>query len=126
MPRFTTPKLILVTTVLLSFSGCSSSQRQWEITVENKSDVPCSFFITSTIAGGSSNAKVEDVAKGKPTTLIVGDTKTTVQSVRVVRGKDEHSKDEQTFNPNVELPVGKRFAIVVNADGQVETSTTDR
>lgn len=117
--------LVLFTTVLF-FSGCSSSHRQWEITVENKSDVPCSVFITSTIAGGSSTAKVEDVAKGKSLTLIVGDNKTTVQSVRVVRGKDEHSKDEKTLNPNVELPVGKRFAIVVNADGNVATSTTDR
>lgn len=121
MSRSPLPWLVLLTTTLLFLSGCSSSQRQWEITVENKSDVPCSFFVTMTVPGGSSNAKVEDVAKGKQTTLIVGDAKTTVQSVRVVRGKDE-----ETLTPNVELPVGKKYAIVVNADGKVETSTTDR
>lgn len=113
--------LAISTPVLLALPGCGSSKQQWEITVENKSDVPCSFFITSTIAGGSSNAKVEDVAKGKPITLIVGDNKTVVQSVRVVRGKDD-----QTLNPNIDLPVGKRYAIVVGADGKVEASTADR
>jgi len=124
MLRSTCLTPILFATVLLCFSGCNSSQRQWEITVENKADAPCSVFVT--MAGGSSNAKVEDVAKGKPVTLIVGDGKTTVQSVRVVRGKAEDSKDEKTLNPNVELPAGKRFAIVVDADGNVATSTTDR
>jgi len=115
------PPLALSTAALLFFSGCSSSQKQWEITVETKSDTPCSFFVTMTGSGGGSNAKVEDVAKGKPISLIVGDNKTTVQSVRVVRGKDE-----QTLTPNVELAVGKRYAIVVDADGKVATSTTDR
>src|SRR5262249_29649393 len=122
MPRSTCLMPVLFTTVLLFCSGCGSSQRQWEITVENKSDVPCSFFVTMTVPGGSSNAKVEDVAKGKQFTLIVGETKTTVQSVRVVRGKAENSKDEETLKPNVEVPVGKRYAIVANADGKVETS----
>lgn len=120
MPR-STCRMLLCTAALLFISGCSSGQKQWEITVENKSDVPCSVFVTMAGGGGSSNAKVEDVPKGKPVSIIVGYSKTTVQSVRVVRGKDE-----QTLTPNVELPVGKRYAIVVEADGKVATSTTDR
>jgi hypothetical protein len=117
MQQSTRPILVLWTVVFLS--GCSSSHRQWEITVENKSDVPCSFFIT--MGDGHSKAEVEDVAKGKVVSLIVGDAKTTVQSVRVVRGKDE-----KTLNPNIDIPAGKRYAIVVNADGKVETAIADR
>jgi hypothetical protein len=105
--------------VLVALPGCNSSQRQWEITVENKSDVPCSFFIT--LGADSGNVKVEDVAKGKTLSLIVGDKKTVVDSVRVVRGKDE-----QTLTPKVELPVGNRYSIVVGADGKVEGSVSDR
>jgi hypothetical protein len=105
---------------LVALPGCSRSPRQWEITVENRSDRPCSFFVTLG-AGGNSGAKVEDVAKGKALTLIVGDTRTVVQTVRVVCGKDE-----QSLTPNVELPVAKRYVIVVGAGGKVETSVLDR
>lgn len=114
--------LILVVSTLqaLVLLGCSSSQRQWEITVENKSDVPCSFFVTLGADGGS-KSKVEDVSKGEAISLIVGDSNTVVQSVIVVR-----DKDDKTQIPKAELPVGKRYAIVVNADGKVETSVSDR
>ncbi len=107
--------------LLLAFAGCGSSQRQWEITVENKADAPCSFFIELGTDGNSSSVKVENVAKGKPITLIVGSSKTIVQSVRVVR-----DKGEETLKPKVELPVGKRYAISVGADGKVTASIVDR
>ena len=86
----------------------------------NKSDVPCSFFVALGADGGS-KAKVEEVSKGESISLIVGDSNTVVQSVMVVR-----DKDDQTQTPKAELPVGKRYAIVVNADGKVETSVSDR
>lgn len=104
----------------LAFAGCGSGQRQWEITYENKSDVPCSFFITLG-ADGSGSAKVEKVAKGKPTTLIVGSSKTIVQSVRVVT-----DKGEETLSLKIELPVGKRFAVSVGADGKATAFISDR
>lgn len=112
--------LALFTPVLLVVQGCSSNPRQWEVTVENKSDVPCSCFVTLG-EDGNSKAKVEDVAKGKAVSLIAGDSPTVVQSIKVVRGKDE-----QTLAPKAELPVGKRYAIVVTADGKVETSVSDK
>jgi hypothetical protein len=106
------------TIILATWSGCNSNKHQWEITVENKSDVPCSLFIELSPTGG---LKVEDVKKGKNHSLIAGANKTVVETVRVVR-----AKDEQILNPNLELPVGKRYAVVVTADGKVETSVLDR
>ena len=81
----------------------------------------CSFFIELGTDGNSSSVKVENVAKGKPITLIVGSSKTIVQSVRVVT-----DKAEETLKPKVELPVGKRYAISVGAEGKVEASAVDR
>jgi hypothetical protein len=34
--------------------------------------------------------------------------------------------DEQILTPKAELPVGKRYAILVGVDGEVETSVSDR
>lgn len=120
MLRSVSQMLAISTLLALALPGCGSGLRQWEVTAENKSDQPCSFFVTLG-ADGSSNANVEDVAKGKAVSLIAGDSKTVVQSVKVVRGKDE-----QTLTPNAELSVGKRYAVVVSADGKVETSVSDR
>ena len=120
MLRTVSPFLVFSISLLLALPGCGSGRAQWEVTVENKGDVPCSFFVTLG-ADGNSNAKVEGVAKGKATTLIVGDVKTVVQSIKVVR-----EKAEQSLTPKVELPVGERYAIVVGVDGKVETSVSDR
>lgn len=109
----------VTTLFLVALTGCSSNKQQWEVTVENKSDLPCSFFITLRPRGG--DVKVEAVEKGKTHSLIVGDSKTVVESVKVVRGKDE-----QTLTPKAELPIGKRYAIVVEADGKVAASISDR
>lgn len=108
-----------VSAAFLVLQGCNRTQQQWEITVENKSDVPSSFFIT--LGAGSGNVKIEDVDKGKVHSLIVGDRNTVVESIRVVRGKDE-----QNLNPKAELPVGKRYAIVVGTNGKVEGSVLGR
>jgi hypothetical protein len=112
--------LSVSTPLALALPGCGSSPRQWEVTVENQSDGPCSFFVILG-ADGNSHAQVEGVAPGESVSLIVGDGKTWVQSVKVVRGTDE-----QMLAPKAELPVGKRYAIVVNADGKLETSISDR
>lgn len=117
--------LALATPLLLALPGCGSGQRQWEVAVENRADVPCSFFVTLG-ADGTSNAKVEDVVKGKTISLVAGTGKTVVQKVRVVRGKDEQTRDEQTLSPKVELPAGKRYTITVGAEGQIEASISNR
>jgi hypothetical protein len=105
--------------VFVAMPGCSS-QPEWEVTVENKGDVPCSFFVTMR-ADGSSKANVDDVAKGKVITLIGGIGETIVHTIKVVRGKDE-----QLLTPDAKLVNGKRYAIVVDADGKVATSVVDK
>jgi hypothetical protein len=105
--------------LFLVVSGCSG-QREWEVTVENKSEVPCSFFVTMR-ADGSSKANVDDVAKGKTITLIGGSGETIIKTVKVVRGKDE-----QVLTPDTKLVDGKRYAIVVDADGKVATSVLEK
>ena len=107
--------------MFLALAGCGSGRHQWEITVENKADAPCSFFIELGTDGNSSSVKVENVAKGKPSTLIVGSSKSIVQSVRVVR-----DKGEETLSLKIELPVGKRFAVSVGADGKATAFISDR
>ena len=106
--------------MLMAFAGCGSSQRQWEITVDNRMNAPCSFFITLD-ADSSGSANVEKVAKGKPISLIVGNSNTIVQSVRVVT-----DKGEETLSLKIELPVGKRFAVSVGADGKATAFISDR
>jgi hypothetical protein len=112
--------LAVFASILLALPGCSGGKQQWEITVENKSDEPCSFFVIAS-ADGNLKANVEKIAKGQAVSLTTGYGDTVVQSVKVVRGKDE-----QTVTPKADLPAGKRYAIVVTADGKVETSIADR
>ena len=95
-------------------------QQQWEVTVENKSDRPCSFFV-SLGTNGDNNVKVEHVAQGESISLITGISNTVVRTVKVVRGDDE-----QTLAPNMALPVGKKYAIKVEADGKLDASVSAR
>jgi hypothetical protein len=111
--------IVITACLLVALPGCSG-KREWEITVENKGDVPASVFVKMR-ADGSSNAKIDDLTKGKIVTLIAENGETIVHTVKVVRGKDE-----QTLKPNAKLPAGKRYAIVVGADGKVETSISDQ
>ena len=103
--------------VLLAGSGCDRRAKQWEVEVENKGDTPCSFKVVMSGSGAKNDVGVDGITKGKPVSLIAGSGDTVVQSIKVVRGKDE-----QTLTPNLALPPGKRLRIVVGADGQVEMS----
>lgn len=111
--------MVVTAFLVVALAGCTG-KREWEITVENKGDVPASIHVTMR-ANGSSNAKIEDLTKGKTVTLIAESGETVVHTIKVVRGKDE-----QNLTPNVKLPAGKRYAIVVGSDGKVETSVSDR
>jgi hypothetical protein len=115
MSRSQGPLSLTVALVLVAAAGCGG-KLQCEVTVENKSDTPCSFFVT---LGEKSNidVKVEDIGKGDEATLLVADSDTVVQSVRVMQGDKE-----QTLEPKEALPVGKRCAIVVDEDGKVDIS----
>src|SRR5438270_12756366 len=105
MPRRLGFLFVFTASFFVVAPGCSS-QREWEVTVENKGDVPCSFFATMR-ADGSGKANVDDVAKGKAIKLIGGSGETVIKTVKVVRGKDE-----QVLTPDAKLTDGKRYAIV--------------
>ena len=110
--------LAITASLFVLIPGCGS-QEQWEITFENKSEVPCSIFVT--MGDGSTTANVADVAKCEATSMIVGPGETIVLTVKVVRGEEE-----EVLTPNTKLIPGKRFAIVVEEDGKVVTSVVDR
>lgn len=88
-------------------------------TLENSAMRPCSFFFSLDV--GRTSAKVADVAQGKPIILIMGDQPTVVATVRIISGSDE-----QNLIPNVRLPIGKRYAVVVGEDGKARGSVSDR
>ena len=112
MLRSLWPLAFVLVTGLSFVPGCDRGVRpQWEVTVENRGDVPCSFAIT---LGDGGKANVDGIPKGKPVTLIAGSTDTVVRTIKVVRGADE-----QALTPNAVLPIGKRCSIVVGADGKV-------
>jgi hypothetical protein len=119
MIRFTLPE-IASSLFLLLMLGCSSGQQQWEVSAENKSDAPCSFFVTLGPNGGST-ANVENVKKGEVIPLIAGNLDTVVQTVKVVRGTEE-----QSLTPKINLPTGRRYAIVLDAQGKLSGSMMER
>jgi hypothetical protein len=104
--------------LFLLVAGCGLPQRQWELSVKNDSPAPASFFVT--LAAGASNAKIENVAAGSSVSILVGQTDTVLDSVRVLRGEDE-----KTLHPRLPLPVGRRCTISVAADGVVDVSIKD-
>ncbi len=118
MPR---PRVV---TVLLAavyglLAGCQGSPaRQWEIVAENQSDVPCTVAVD---LGPGNGARVDALTKGKPHILLFGSTKLVIRSAKVVRGKEE-----QELKPDVEVPAGKRYFIVVAPDGKATASVVDR
>jgi hypothetical protein len=65
--------------------------------------------------------KVEGVTKGERFSLVAGISQTVVRTIKVVCGKDE-----QTLAPNMALPVGNQYAIIVGSDGKLEASVSAR
>jgi hypothetical protein len=105
--------------LLVVFLAAGCSRPEWEVTVENKSDVPCSVVVS--MRGGSSSASVDDLEKGKAIAIVGGAGATIINTVKVTRGKDE-----KLLTPDAKLAAGQRYAIVVTADGNVETAILDR
>jgi hypothetical protein len=105
--------------LIAGLAGCGG-EREWEVTVENRGDIPCSFVVMLR-PDGSSSAAVDAVAGGKTVRLIAGTGDTIVHSVKVVRGKAE-----QVLPLKASLPAGKAFRIVVGFDGKAETSVVEK
>ena len=106
---------------LLCLLGCQKAgERKWEIVAENRSDAPCTISVD--LGGGTFNgAQVDDLSQGKRWVLLSATPKVIVRSAKVVRkGQEEEVK------PNIEVPVGKRYLILVTADGKLSTSIVDQ
>ncbi|HEY3325376.1 MAG TPA: hypothetical protein VGP72_33295 [Planctomycetota bacterium] len=96
--------------------GCGGGA-QWKVSVENKNAEPCSVAVTLG-ADSNSNANVE-AKPGTSLTLIVGNSDTVVQTIKVTRGADV-----RTLTPKTPLAVGKECWIVISPDGTVTAATT--
>lgn len=107
--------------LLLVLPGCGGDPSQWEIIAQNNGSEPASFAVEMAYETGISNAHVSDLAPGERISLLVGDADTKVSTVTVtVDGAD------QTLQPDLPLPIGKQFLLVVGSDGKLKTSVSDR
>lgn len=112
--------------VLLGLIGCQKAEepkvgeRKWEIVAENQSNVPCAVSVD--LGGGTFNdARVDELSQGKRWVLLSAIPKVIVRSAKVVR-----NAQVQEVKPNVEVPIGKRYLILVTADGKLNTSMADQ
>ena len=105
----------------LLLSGCENSQQpKWEIVADNQSDSACTVSLE--LAGGSyTEAKVDDLAAGKKRVVLSGVPKVIVRVVKIV-----HNGQSQAVKRNIEIPTGKRFLVLISADGKLNTSLTDQ
>jgi len=111
---------LLMALALGGLSGCSEEKEQWEVTVENRSTVPCTYIVTLGLNGAGS-ARVDALAAGKQVVLVVGNSDTVVHTIKTII-----EKDEEELQPDLRLPVGKRCAIIVSPEGNVEARVEDR
>lgn len=122
-------KLLPVVLVLLGLfaTGCGRSavSHEWEIAVENRGDVAVDFSITHGVQGPGMDTRgsvsVANVTKGKPVTLLVGPGMTVVRTVKVTR-----NDVAQELKPEVEIQAGKKYFIVVDADGKASGLVSKR
>ena len=107
--------LLIVILSMSMFVGCRG--REWQIAVENQSDVPCTFILDF---GNNNPTHIDNMAKGGPDVLQAGSIKQTVMSIKVIRGTDV-----QEFKSPIELTPGKKLLIGVGPDGKLNTSLTE-
>ena len=106
--------------ILLVHAGCSGESRKWELAAENRGDSPCDVAIAYG-EDGSRSARVDQLSKGPPQVLVSEVVETPLRSVTVKIGTDE-----QVLKPDVRLTAGKRYTVVVAADGKASVVTPDK
>lgn len=112
--------MIAVACVVLGQIGCSGESRKWELAVENRGETPCTIAINYG-EDGSRSARVEHLSKSPPQVLVAEPVETPLRTVTVKVGEDE-----QTLKPDVKLTNGKRYTIVIAADGKASVVTADK
>lgn len=126
------PKMIinrrdaLVLVLCLLATGCNGvPYTDWLIEVDNRSSSPVDAAVTYGIktANGNSqgNASGGSLAAGKKTPLTSGQQTTIIRTVKVTRGTDV-----QELAPDVEIAIGKKYVILVGADGKVSGALSNR
>jgi hypothetical protein len=106
--------------ILLVHAGCSGESRKWELAAENRGDSPCAVAIAYG-EDGSRSARVDQLPKGPPQVLVAETFETPLHSVTVKVGADE-----QVLKPDLRLTAGKRYTVVVTADGKASIVTSDK
>jgi hypothetical protein len=106
--------------LLAGVVGCQPAGPTWEIVAENRSSETCKISVE--LAGGSyTESSVKDLAPGTEHVLLSASAKVIV---RVVRGVC--MGETQELKRNIEVPAGKRFLIVVNENGLLNTSLAEK
>ncbi len=116
----------LVAILAAALVGCRGKvSQEWEIAIDNRSpsvvDVTATFGITGNGYQSQGNASLGNVASGKVVTLVVGPGSTVVKTVKVTR-----NGEVQELKPDAEISSGKKYLIVVGADGKPSGSVSGR
>ena len=106
--------------------GCSGPvTNEWLIAIDNRSnaaiDVSVNYGMKTANGQSQGNANTSNVAPGKSVPLCVGQMTTVIKTVKVTRGGEA-----QELTPEVEIAVGKKYVILVGADGKAGGSLSSR
>ena len=114
---------LALVTVLVGCSGPVSNE--WLITIDNRSntavDVSVTYGMKTANGQSQGNANTSNVTPGKSVPLCVGQMTTVIKTVKVTR-----SGEAQELTPEVEIAVGKKYVILVGADGKAGGSLSNR
>lgn len=99
---------------LMLLGACKSSPRNWEIVADNQSATPCEVSMD---IGPGSGLNAPDLGGGERRVLQTGSAPLEVRAVKVV-----WNRKQQVFTPRVEVPVGNRYSIRIDRDGNITTS----
>ena len=107
-------------------AGCSGPvSNEWLITIDNRSnaavDVSVNYGLKTANGQSQGSANTSNVAPGKSVPLCVGPRTTVIKTVKVTRGGEA-----QELTPEVEIAPGKKYTILVGADGKAGGSLSNR
>lgn len=112
--------VVALACVMLGQIGCGGESRLWELAVENRGETSCMVAIGYG-EDGSRSARVEQLSKGPPQVIVAEPVETPLRTVTVKVGENE-----QSLKPDTKLTRGKRYTVIITADGDVSVVTADK